>query len=79
MVHIPYSADLERLRAERDAAVAEIERLRRERDELADALRELHDFAVADNHYKKEERSRRAFAAASSLLAKVEPPNPEDE
>jgi hypothetical protein len=36
--------------------------------DLAYALRELHDFAEVDRHYRYEERSKTAFKDASALL-----------
>jgi hypothetical protein len=39
--------------------------------ELAAALRELHDFAAVDLHYRHEERSKAAFAKAAELLKRV--------
>lgn len=40
--------------------------------ELAEALRELHDFAVVDSHYRYEDRSKAAFSRAAELLKRVE-------
>lgn len=40
--------------------------------ELAEALRELHDFALVDEHYLKNEQSKRAFAMAAELLKRVD-------
>lgn len=39
--------------------------------ELADALRELHDFAVTDPHYRYGDRSLNAFVRAAELLKRV--------
>lgn len=39
--------------------------------ELARALRQLHDCAVVDTHYRLEEESRAAFARAAELLQRV--------
>lgn len=38
---------------------------------LAEALRELHDFAVTDPHYRYGDRSLNAFNAAAELLKRV--------
>ena len=39
--------------------------------ELAEALRELHDFAAVDSFDRYEERSRAAFTRAGELLKRV--------
>ena len=39
--------------------------------ELAEALRELHDFAVTDPHYLHGDRSLNAFVRAAELLKRV--------
>lgn len=39
--------------------------------ELASALRELHDFAVADTHHRHAERSQLAFSRAAAILKKL--------
>lgn len=39
--------------------------------ELAEALRELHDFAVTDPHYRHGDRSLNAFVRAAELLKRV--------
>lgn len=39
--------------------------------ELAEALRELHDFAELSSHYRHEDRSRQAFENAAKLLERV--------
>ena len=38
--------------------------------ELLDALRELHDFAVVDVHWRNQDRSEKAFQTAIDLLTK---------
>jgi hypothetical protein len=49
-------------------ALDELEMQRQRADELLAALRELHDFAVVDSHFRHEERSLAAFAKAAELL-----------
>ena len=39
--------------------------------ELARALRQLHDFAVVDQHHRHNAESRAAFALAAELLQRV--------
>ena len=39
--------------------------------ELARALRQLHDFAVPDEHHRHNAESRAAFALAAELLQRV--------
>lgn len=39
--------------------------------DLAYALRELHDFAEVDRHYRYEERSKTAFRDAAALLNRL--------
>ena len=39
--------------------------------EMAKTLRELHDFAEVDSHYRHEERSKAAFAKAAELLKRI--------
>jgi hypothetical protein len=40
-------------------------------DELADALRELHDFAIVDTHFRYAKRSAEAFHKAGELLRRI--------
>lgn len=47
--------------------------LRQDRRELVDTLRDLHDFAVIDEHYRYREISEEAFWRAAELLARLEP------
>lgn len=39
--------------------------------ELADALRELHDFAIVDTHHPYAKRSAEAFRKAGELLRRI--------
>lgn len=50
---------------------AEIERLEKLVTELADALRELHDFAEPTHHFRYSARSREAFTTASHILKRL--------
>jgi precorrin-6x reductase len=40
-------------------------------DELADALRELHDFSIVDTHHPYAKRSAEAFHRAGELLRRI--------